>query len=32
MEQAEKQLERAEKLLGGLSSESERWQIAVDKL
>lgn len=23
---------RAEKLLGGLSSESERWQISVDKL
>jgi dynein heavy chain len=25
-------LERAEKLLGGLSSESERWQISSDKL
>jgi dynein heavy chain len=32
MTQAEQQLERAEKLLGGLSSESERWQLSVDKL
>jgi len=32
MEQAEKQLERAEKLLGGLSSESVRWKDSADKL
>ena len=32
MEQAEKQLFRAEKLLGGLSSESVRWQASADQL
>lgn len=32
MDQAETQLSRAEKLLGGLSSESERWQQSADRL
>ncbi len=32
MEQAEQQLWRAEKLLGGLSSEAERWQASANRL